>query len=164
MRAALALLIASTTAAHAGATFETNLGVGVVHARPDSGDSATEVGFAAPDLAVGAKLGERLIIAGRLSVILLDGVSYVFVGPTIQYWLCRRWFLGGGIGLAGLEYDETRPDKVTGYQGLGVDLRVGFNLRPQSRHAITISLEVTPSYFPEELATGTALLAGYQFW
>ena len=158
----LALLAASATA-HAGATFEVNAGVAVSYAKQDSA-SDTQVGGAWPGLAAGARFGD-LAITGRLSAILFDGSVHVFAGPAIQWWASERIFLGAGVGIGAIELEDELPDGTAGYQTLGVSLRAGWNLRPERRHRITLSLELTPGVYPDGLFDiGIALAAGYQYW
>jgi hypothetical protein len=69
-----------------------------------------------------------------------------------------------GIGLGALEFDEELPDGTKGYQTLGVSIRTGVSVFGGRRHRLTVSLEVTPGVYPDVIATGIALLAGYQYW
>jgi hypothetical protein len=160
--AAMAVLVAGGTA-HAGATFEVNAGVGVSYSKQDDA-SDTQVGGAWPGLAAGARFGD-LAITARLSAMLLDGSVHVFAGPAVQWWASERVFLGAGLGIGAIELDDELPDGTAGYQTLGFSLRVGFNLRPERRHRVTVSLELTPGYYPDGLFnTGISLVAGYQYW
>lgn len=52
---------------------------------------------------------------------------------------------------------------ITGYNGLGLDLRAGLNVRPEARHCLTLSAEVTPQIYGGHQAVGIVLLAGYQY-
>ena len=158
----LASLAASMTA-HAGATFEVNAGAAVSYSKQNDA-SDTQFGGAWPGLAAGARFGD-LAITGRLSAILFDGSVHVFAGPAIQWWASERIFLGAGLGIGAIELDEELPDGTAGYQTLGASLRVGFNLRPERRHRVTVSLELTPGLYPDGLFDiGIALAAGYQYW
>lgn len=163
------VLVALAGSAHAGATFEFNMGVGAGIGDHDPGSGTaddargTKVGFASPDIAAGVRLGS-LAITGRLAVILMKDDSYVFVGPAVQWWPSDRVFLGGGLGLGGIELDKAAADDTKGYQTLGLSLRAGLNLRPERRHRLTVSVEVTPGIYPNGISTGIALLGGYQYW
>jgi len=147
----LASLAASMTA-HAGATFEVNAGAAVSYSKQNDA-SDTQFGGAWPGLAAGARFGDLAISV------------HVFAGPAIQWWASERIFLGAGLGIGAIELDEELPDGTAGYQTLGASLRVGFNLRPERRHRVTVSLELTPGLYPDGLFDiGIALAAGYQYW
>jgi hypothetical protein len=149
--------------ADAGATFELDMGGGVATVHAD-GDNDTRAGLSMPAIAAGAWWGDRMTITGRLALMFAGDTTFVFVGPSVQFFPTRRFFIGGGIGLAGEEFDEPLPGtKITAYNGLGLDLRAGLNLRPEARHCLTLSVELTPQIYGDHQALGIALLAGYQY-
>jgi hypothetical protein len=142
-----------------------------------------ELGITAPSaaLGIGAWISPRLALTARVAAVTLapqHDVSplgallvqdfrrtFVFAGPSLQYWLADHFWLGGGLGFADMVV-EGRD-----LHGVGADLRAGYTVG-----AFDISLEIMPSRFPTgggfdpitamskpSTTTGVALLAGYQF-
>lgn len=156
-------VLACARGAEAGATFELDMGGGIATIH-DDGANDTTGGLVMPSIGLGGWLGERLAITGRIALMFSGDTTFVFVGPSAQYFPTRRFFVGGGVGLAGTDFDEALPGtNIAGYNGLGLDLRAGLNLRPEARHCLTLSLEITPQIYGDHQAVGIALLAGYQY-
>ena len=165
----LVTLLACARGADAGATFELEMGGGIatVHGNgtntSDNDHNDTRAGLVMPSIGLGGWIGD-IAITGRIALMFAGDRTFVFVGPSAQYFPNRRFFIGGGIGLAGTDFDEPLPGtNIAGYNGLCLDLRAGLNLRPEARHCLTLSVEVTPQIYGDHQVVGIALLAGYQY-
>src|SRR5436853_201449 len=86
------------------------------------------------------------------------GLRLVFVGPSVQLWFGGSIWLGGGLGL-GLY----APERI----GKAIDFRIGYTFDPNAKHAIDVSLELTPCFYggplPSDSATNVTVLFGYAY-
>jgi hypothetical protein len=122
-------------------------------------------------LAAGGWLTRRLALTGRVVVSVRtageqEGTPVVaaYVGPSLQYWMNERLWVGGGAGVSSLELDYQDETK-----GVGIDLRAGYVVAAAGAHAMNVSIEVNPSVFASDevpgalTATAFMLLVGYQY-
>jgi hypothetical protein len=185
---------------HKGITFEANIGVGFMWERVSgssggvdvSSTSDTKVGLGGLNIAVGAWIAPNVAISGRIA-----GVTYsppdqddgmggtisqqltgAFIGPTVQFWLNPRLWIGGGAGLAVagvLSSSDSNGGSVqssSSQTGFGLDLRAGYTFAGgmASPNSWNVSVELTPGFFGAQDNTditvqlnGFAILFGYQY-
>lgn len=170
-----------------GATFEANLGLGFVNAT--GGGMSSKIG---PAYQVHAGLGGwirpglALTVRAAVSTISADPYddalvmasdfrrTFVFLGPSLQYWIDDHLWLGGGVGMA----KYVMGSDADGITGLGLDLRGGYSFANRGTSTLNVSLEVTPGFYRHgggitnnggtviehgSTGTGVALLVGYQY-
>jgi hypothetical protein len=160
-----------------GLTGELNLGLGFIWARNGDGqESDTEVALAGLSAGIGGWLNPQmaLTLRGAGATYSTDvGVGSArfttgVVGPSLQYWLDDRLWLGGGAGLgfAAITIDgaDTQPDPETGF---GLDLRAGYTFTSGTANTFNVSVEYNPTFF--DVGDGQSLqinsfgiLFGYQ--
>jgi hypothetical protein len=172
MRSIVLWLALIPAVAHADSlTVEADVGVG------------EQLGVAAPavGLGIGGWIAPHVALTARAAAITLAPQSdqapfgqvliqnyrrtFAFTGPSVQYWFDDHLWVGAGLGLA--TYNVIGIDS----HGVAADLRAGYAFG-----AFAVSLEVIPSYLPENggldpatgmttalTTTGFAMLAGYQF-
>lgn len=160
-----------------GMTGELNLGLGFIWARNDDGqESDTEVALAGLSAGIGGWINPQMALTlrvagatystdfGNASARFTTGV----VGPSLQYWLDDRLWIGGGagVGFAAITIDgaDTQPDPETGF---GLDLRAGYTFTSGSANTFNVSVEYNPTFF--DVGDGQSLqinsfgiLFGYQ--
>ena len=104
---------------------------------------------------LGGWLGPRLAVTLRATIItiapeqLTGGPvraenfrrTFGFLGPSLQYWIEERFWLGGGIGVAGYFMD------TDGSSGLGFDLRAGYSFAKRGTNTFNVSLELVPGFY-----------------
>lgn len=164
-------MVPATALAEPRVTVEADVGVGEA------------LGIASPSVGAGAGgwIARRAALILRATALTLSprspdpsGIAtidryrrtFMFFGPSLQYWINDRVWLGAGVGVSAM---LAAGDVMRGW---GADLRAGYAIG-----AFDISLEITPSYFPtgggvynggtylmplSTTTTGIALLAGYQ--
>jgi hypothetical protein len=167
----VAAMIPATALAEPRVTVEADVGVGEA------------LGIASPFVGAGAGgwIARRAALTLRATMLTLSprspdpsGIAtldryrrtFMFVGPSLQYWLDDRVWLGAGVGVSAM---LAAGDVMRGW---GADLRAGYAIG-----AFDVSLEITPGYFPtgggvynggtyvmplSTTTTGIALLVGYQ--
>ncbi len=160
-----------------GMTGELNLGLGFIWARNGDGqESDTEVALAGLSAGIGGWLNPQMALTLRVA-----GATYStdsafgnarfttgVVGPSLQYWLDDRMWIGGGagIGFAAITVDglDAQPDPETGF---GLDLRAGYTFSTGSVNTFNLSVEYNPTFF--DVGDGQSLqinsfgiLFGYQ--
>lgn len=153
-----------------GLTFEANLGVGWIRLAADNDSDTSDAGVGGLCLGIGGWVGKNTAITARLA-----GVNYtendirfsaIFLGPSVQHWIDKAFWVGGGIGLGIFGASSTYSDESDAIGGVGLDLRVGYSFNTQSENTFNVSFEVNPSFLEENgeraTATGIALLVGYQ--
>jgi len=140
-----------------GLTGELNLGLGFIWARNGDGqESDTEAALAGLSAGIGGWINPQMALTLRVA-----GATYStdvgtssarfttgVVGPSLQYWLDDRLWVGGGAGLgfAAVTIDgaDTQPDPET---GLGLDLRAGYTFTSGSENTFNVSVEYNPTFF-----------------
>jgi hypothetical protein len=168
---------------HTGVTFEVNLGVGWVNLiKLPSGETqfvATNGGRAGVDLGVGGWLRPKLALTGRAAGVHLtdsessDRCVQYFIGPSLQYWVDDRFWLGGGLGVSTLFAISRSREGSAGPTswGVGLDLRAGYAVISGTQSSVNISIEANTGFYSIDkglgtslflTATGLALLIGYQ--
>ena len=181
---------------HNGLTFEGNLGFGTMVARVDkTGGVGGDASSSDSRAALGANLGIGGFITPQIALSLrIASVSYsydandgyngvytdeaIFAGPSIQYWINDKLWIGGGIGYA-IEHvsysadDGTTGDSTNDPTGVALDLRGGFTFWKSMRNSLNVSVEYTPGFYGEEdrgalgkfsyQLNGFAVLFGYQY-
>lgn len=153
-----------------GLTFEANLGVGWIRLAADNDSDTSDAGVGGLCLGIGGWVGKNTAITARLA-----GVNYteddvrfsaIFLGPSVQHWIDKAFWVGGGIGLGIFGASSTYNNDSDAIGGVGLDLRVGYSFNTQSENTFNVSFEVNPSFLEENgvraTATGIALLVGYQ--
>jgi hypothetical protein len=157
---------------HEGITFEANLGLGWNRTSPEDQDGVTsDVGIGGLCVGVGHWLDPKLALTGRLAgaTIFESGAQQnaIFLGPSAQYWVDDRFWLGGGLGFALLGATDTNGNRLDSNVGFGIDLRMGYTFNAGTLHTFNASLEINPGYFREDgmsaVITGIGILAGYQY-
>ena len=172
MKALAFVLLIVPAAAHADSlTVEAGVGVGEQLGITSPTVAAGIGGWIAPQVALTARVA-ALSLAPQdtpnpTGVLRIDDYrrTFVFAGPSLQYWFDDHFWFGAGLGFSAMV--------VSGedLHGAGADLRLGCAIG-----AFDLSLEVMPSYFPSgggfdprtamptaSMTTGVAMLAGYQF-
>ena len=153
-------------ARHAGITVEANAGFGWIRSSPTRAASFTSGVSLAAAVGVGAWLTPQLALTGRFAGVsnFADGerLGAYFVGPSVQYWLDHRWWLGAGAGLGVLASSTSDGDV-----GFAFDVRIGRVIATREAHLYDVSLEITPARFSatgdSATLTGVALLFGFQY-
>lgn len=168
------LLVPSSIPLRHGMTVELNLGLGYIWARNDQGqESDTEAGIAGLNVGLGGWLNERMALTGRIAGATFspsDGVRFTsgFLGPSLQYWVDERVWLGGGagLGMALIHVDglDEQPDPETGF---ALDLRIGYTFTVGTEHTFNASFEYNPAFFDIEgggsvQVNAFGVLIGYQ--
>jgi hypothetical protein len=153
---------------HNGLTFEANLGFGWVHLSTDSDSDTSDLGVAGLSLGVGGWVSPQLAITARVAGVTLSEndarLTNGFLGPSAQYWLQDRFWLGAGAGLAFLSVsDNYNGDSIRGF---GLDLRAGVTFTSGSENTFNASLEINPGFYSENGSSATftsiGFLVGYQ--
>jgi hypothetical protein len=151
--------------ARTGATVELNIGLGVLHASADGGNSDTETGLAGINLGIGGWAAPNLAISGRIAgvVIFPEGGQIVagFVGPSLQYWIDNNLWIGGG---AGLSITQLKADsgETASENAFGLNLRAGYTFTSNTLSTFNISVEATPGFYEGGTITGIGFLVGWQ--
>jgi hypothetical protein len=157
---------AAAAARRSGITVEANAGFGWIRSSPTRAPSFTSGISLAIDVGVGVWLTPQLALTGRFAGVsnFADGerLGAYFVGPSVQYWLDHRWWLGGGAGLGVLASSTSDSDV-----GFAFDIRLGRVIATRDAHVYDVSLEITPARFSASgdsaTLTGVALLFGFQY-
>lgn len=160
-----------------GLTGELNLGLGFIWARNGDGqESDTEVALAGLSAGIGGWINPQMALTLRVA-----GATYStdfgtstarfttgVIGPSLQYWLDDRLWIGGGAGLgfAAITIDDAneQPDPETGF---GLDLRAGYTFSTGSANTFNVSVEYNPTFFDVEGGSSIqinsfGILFGYQ--
>ncbi|MGE0871380.1 MAG: hypothetical protein AB7P03_22655 [Kofleriaceae bacterium] len=154
-----------------GMTFELNLGLGFL--TNSEADDESDTGIAGLDLGIGGWMNSNMAITGRIAAVTISDeplrLSHIFIGPTVQYWTNKNFWVGGGAGLSVLwlsiddDFSDSDGDSINGF---GLDLRAGYSFDTGSENTFNISLELTPGFYSENgfdtTITGVAFLLGYQ--
>jgi hypothetical protein len=178
---------------HKGFVLEANLGFGAMKFSVDDGmgttisdtKSALGVGFG-----IGGFITPQLAITLRAANVnysmdfgddgqggTVTATAYaVFVGPSVQYWIHRNFWIGGGIGLAyqhlSLSDSSVMADSINDPKGVGFDLRAGYTFYKNAKNALNVSLEITPGFYSADdgqggntsyQLNGVTILFGYQY-
>lgn len=159
---------------HRGVTFEANVGIGLIYSK-EGNRSDSGAGLGGLDLGVGGWLDEHHALTLRFTGVTFSPESDRrftdgFLGPSLQYWLDDKLWLGGGVGLGLVGVSGDGPT-IT---GLALDLRAGYTVASSSEHTFNLSVELDPGWY--SINTGddagssrsatyvaAALLVGYQF-
>jgi hypothetical protein len=162
-----------------GFTMELGLGVSQTSVSSDvGGREHSAIGLAPLSVGVGGFLSPRLALIGRAAGTSTfrddaNGKSYQtvngFYGPTLQYWVTDRFYLGGGAGLALLAADPLGPTNNRGIQyiegGFGLNARAGFAFAlPGDHHALVLGVDGFGSRFEKSSTVAVALNLGWQFY
>jgi hypothetical protein len=156
----------------AGFTIEGSLGLGLTHVDPEDSqyDSATEGGLSGLNVAVGGFVTPTTAITLRIAGTMFteesgyDELTVVsgFLGPAVQRWFTERAFVGAGLGWGILAVDDGVQDESE--TGLGLDLRVGYDIVTSRTGALHIAAEVTPTFFDGGTVTGVGFQLGAQLF
>jgi hypothetical protein len=156
----------------AGFTAEGSLGLGLTHVDPEGGeyDSATEGGLSGLNVAVGGFVTPTTAITLRIAGTMFteesgyDELTVVggFLGPTVQHWFTERAFVGAGLGWGILAVSDGVQDENE--TGLGLDLRLGYDIVTSRTGALHIAAEVTPAFFDRGTVTGVGFQLGAQLF
>src|SRR5450432_2466607 len=166
-----------------GATLEVNAGFGTqIYA--SEGDFSRETPQGGLSLGIGGWLERRVALSLRVAMVTFSPESssdpqtaehyrrtLIYVGPSLQYWATDRLWFGAGLGASEYLWRGTNS------RMWGADLRAGYTFAQQRTHAFDISVEVTPTYWPEvgllslgtsiepitAISTNVMILAGYQY-
>jgi hypothetical protein len=161
-----------------GFTMELGLGISQTSVSSQVGEREhSGIGLAPLSLGLGGFLSPRLAIIGRAagtSTFRDDakGSSYQtvngFYGPTLQYWVTDRFYLGGGPGLALLGADplgDRKRDIHFLEAGFGLNARAGFAFAlPGDHHALVLGIDAFGSKFAQSNTLAVALNLGWQFY
>jgi len=80
------------------------------------------------------------------------------LGPSLQYWIGDRAFVGGALGVA-----VATGTIVDSEWGVGGSLRAGYSVYARGHHALHVAVEVVHGDFLHDLATdGVGLQLGWQ--
>jgi hypothetical protein len=151
-----------------GGTFQLEVGGGGLYRRHSDGTSKTMGVAAAPYLGLGLKFTKQLGVVFRITLLSNKGNGdFEGYGLVAQYWPTSRLFAAAGIGL--VDYNFAEPmvidgQNAIGYHGLGFSARVGYSLLGTDGNRLTIAVEATPAFYPEDKVLGFALIGGYQYW
>ena len=155
---------------HRGGTTEASVGLFQDGLGDTSGGQSTTLvglgiglgvgGFVTPRLAITARVAGGFVASGSVAAL-------VFIGPSAQWWMTPKVWLGAGVGLAGgLALSDCGSN--CGITGIGFDARVGYAFSATARRTFNISIEATPAYYSQNgdsvLGFGLAVLLGYQSW
>jgi hypothetical protein len=161
-----------STTLHDGLTFEVQLGLGWIRVSPEGQDGRTsDLGLGGLSGGVGGWVNRQLAITGRIATATITGTgdsraSAVFLGPSVQYWVDPRFWLGGGAGLGFLTGTDPSGNAQDSVTGIALDIRVGYTFNEGTENTIQASLELTPGFFSENgssaTVTGIGILLGYQ--
>jgi hypothetical protein len=150
-----------------GLTIEANTGLGKIRVSPATAPSYTSGIAFALDGGVAVWLSNELALGGRFAGLTTfsegETLGAYFLGPSVQFWLNDRWWLGGGAGL-GLLAATSAPNEL----GFAFDARVGYVLSADDTRVLTGSLDITPARFSSQgdaaTLTSIALLLGLQYF
>jgi hypothetical protein len=156
----------------AGFTAEGSLGLGLTHVDPEGSeyDSATEGGLSGLNVAVGGFVTPATAITLRIAgTMFTDDSGYEeltvvsgFLGPAVQHWFTERTFVGAGLGWGILAVDDGEQDESE--TGLGLDLRLGYDIVTSPAGALHIAAEITPAFFDRGTVTGVGFQLGAQLF
>jgi hypothetical protein len=161
-----------------GFTMELGLGISQTSVASDVvGREHSDIGLAPLSFGFGGFVSPRLAIIGRgagTSTFREDshGKSYQtvngFYGPTLQYWVTDRFYLGGGVGLALLGADplgDRKRDIHFLEAGFGVNARAGFAFAlPGDHHALLLGVDGFGSQLEKSSTVAVALNLGWQYY
>ena len=138
-------------------TLIVDLGVGLQH---DGYIGQTERGWAGLNLGAGGFLTDDVALLFRLTGTTANHgaiqQSSGVMGPTVQYWLDDRFFVGGGFGV-GFGCVRCRTDG-----GVGFILGGGYTLLNRGKHNLQIGMEYAPAFTAPEAVHSLGFTVGWQ--
>lgn len=167
--------VRTSAPARRGFTFEFGLGFGgiLVAGLERYGDTKADIGFEPHAISLGGFVTRRLAVVFRwkstyhFTANTVGVLANRFVGTHtlgLQWWFRERWFLGGGVGVAGFGFGfGTDPKDPAWSLGFGARARVGYAFALFKHHAFKLSYEVVSGFFAQGVAVGQTLNISYQF-
>jgi hypothetical protein len=156
-----------------GFTIEGSLGFGLTRIDGDD-ESDTWAGLSGLNIGIGGYIDPRTALTLRIAGTSFEadffgtdiGFVAVFFGPSVQRWVNDRTFVaaGAGLGIFGLAPGEDIGEGDESETGLGLDLRVGYDIVSSSGGAVHVALEVTPSFIEDAVVTGVGFQIGAQLF
>jgi hypothetical protein len=157
--------VEQTTRINEGLTFDVSAGLGWIRSSPTASASFTTGVSLALSAGAGLWLTPRLVLGGRFAGVSnfesSERLGAYVIGPSAQFWLDKRFWVGGGVGL-GVLASTTSANDI----GFGLDLRAGLTFSETDDYAFSGSFEVTPARFSSNgesaTLTGFALVVCMQ--
>ena len=146
-----------------GLTFEAGIGVAMMRAVGNEGESEAELAMGGLNLGVGAFLQPTTALSLRLAGgTFFNGgpqITHETIGPSLQQWISPGAWIGASAGLAIVRETEFFDDI---YYGPSFGARLGYTFNPHRTHSMNMSAEVTTSLHDKGRITVASLLLGYQ--
>jgi hypothetical protein len=153
-----------------GFTFEAGIGLGLAFSHDNDAGTTSDTNtiaalgvgvayFITPDLAIGIRSTGTFDTETKtynnvdgstydVTTVVMQGV----IGPSAQFWLPNRVWLGGGLGWGFGRVistsDSPGSDAVgAGFNGFGVNARAGYTLTRSSTNTVNIQVEMTAGFW-----------------
>jgi hypothetical protein len=132
-------------------------------------ETRSEFGLAPLSLSLGGFVSHQVALLARIAgtsyFVNGDQIGHSFYGVGVEVWPIDRLYLGGGVGFALFGpnplYSSSPMDTESGW---ALDLRVGAALAGGTNHDFTLSLEVIPGFYGDDIVTGFGLVGAWKWY